>query len=320
MSRISAQSASVGRPAFDVAVPPSGYRWWYADGISEDGDHAIVVIAFVGSVFSPYYFRARSRGPADPTDFCAINIGLYRRRGDLWAMTERGRGAVDRSPDRFRVGPSRLEWHDDRLDIHIRERCTPFAQRLQGRLSIYPEVINERAFLLDAGGRHSWHPYAPTARIAVDLQRPGLRWSGHGYFDSNAGERALEDDFLRWNWSRGRRGDNAVITYAVTEVSGQERALALRFGPDGTPSELLVPGAEQLPRTGWRVDREVRSEPGASVLRTLEDTPFYTRSLVRAGNAGVVMHESLALDRFRSGWVQFLLPFRMPRRRGPVAA
>jgi carotenoid 1,2-hydratase len=27
----------------------------------------------------------------------------------------------------------------------------------------------------------------------------------------------------------------------------------------------------------------------------------------------VAMHESLSLDRFRSAWVQLLLPFRMPR-------
>jgi carotenoid 1,2-hydratase len=26
------------------------------------------------------------------------------------------------------------------------------------------------------------------------------------------------------------------------------------------------------------------------------------------------VHESLSLDRFRSRWVQYLLPYRMPRR------
>ena len=62
------EATAAGRPEFDAAVPRSGYRWWYVDGISDDGRNAVVVIAFVGSVFSPYYFRARSRGPADPTD------------------------------------------------------------------------------------------------------------------------------------------------------------------------------------------------------------------------------------------------------------
>jgi carotenoid 1,2-hydratase len=52
-------------------------------------------------------------------------------------------------------------------------------------------------------------------------------------------------------------------------------------------------------------------------VRTLEDTPFYARSLLSVGNnAGVArlaMHESLDLERFRSPWVRRLLPFRMRR-------
>ena len=48
-------------PDFNVAVPPSGYRWWYLDGLSADGQRGLTVIAFVGSVFSPYYAAARRR-------------------------------------------------------------------------------------------------------------------------------------------------------------------------------------------------------------------------------------------------------------------
>ena len=45
---------------------------------------------------------------------------------------------------------------------------------------------------------------------------------------------------------------------------------------------------------------------------TLEDTPFYARSVLVNGS-DLTMHESLSLDRFRSPWVQVMLPFRMPR-------
>ena len=50
---------------------------------------------------------------------------------------------------------------------------------------------------------------------------------------------------------------------------------------------------------------------------TLEDSPFYARSVVSAsllGERADAVHESLSLDRFRAGWVRLLLPFRMPRR------
>ena len=40
---------------FDAPVPHGGYAWWYVDALSDDGRHGITIIAFIGSVFSPYY-------------------------------------------------------------------------------------------------------------------------------------------------------------------------------------------------------------------------------------------------------------------------
>jgi carotenoid 1,2-hydratase len=69
------------------------------------------------------------------------------------------------------------------------------------------------------------------------------------------------------------------------------------------------------------VRRLTRADAGhrAAVAQTLEDTPFYARSLVTthlAGQPVQAVHESLALDRFANPIVQAMLPFRMPRRRG----
>ena len=51
---------------FDQPVPHNGYAWWYVDGLSDDGRYGLTVIAFIGSVFSPYYARARRRGDGRP--------------------------------------------------------------------------------------------------------------------------------------------------------------------------------------------------------------------------------------------------------------
>ncbi|HTW27289.1 MAG TPA: carotenoid 1,2-hydratase, partial [Acetobacteraceae bacterium] len=69
-------------------MPPDGYAWWYVDAISDDRCHGLTVIAFIGSVFSPYYAWARRRGAADPHAYCAVNVLLHgpARR---WTMTER---------------------------------------------------------------------------------------------------------------------------------------------------------------------------------------------------------------------------------------
>ena len=42
-------------PCFDLNIPSNGYGWWYMDGLSDDGTKAVSVIAFIGSVFSPWY-------------------------------------------------------------------------------------------------------------------------------------------------------------------------------------------------------------------------------------------------------------------------
>ena len=77
--RLAAASPARG-PRFDRPVPPGGYVWWYVDALSDDGRHGLTLIAFIGSVFSPYYaWRAARRG--DPLDHCALNVALYGAAG-----------------------------------------------------------------------------------------------------------------------------------------------------------------------------------------------------------------------------------------------
>jgi carotenoid 1,2-hydratase len=306
-----------GRPRFDVPVPLDGYRWWYIDGLSDDGRSGIVIIAFVGSVFSPYYFGARSRQPTDPQEHVAINVGLYRPSNKLWAMTERGSGDLARDADSFAVRSSQLRWVRNELHIDIDERSMPLARKLRGRIIVRPTCWNERRFALDAAGRHSWQPVAPVARMEVLFDEPSWCWQGDAYVDTNAGERPLEKDFRSWHWSRSSDDGMTAITYAVDRLDGSERDLAIRFDAEGRCEEFEMPPRVVLPSTGWRIARRANSPSIPAVVRTLEDTPFYARSVLRIagadGEGRHVMHESLSLTRFCKPWVRFLLPFRMPR-------
>lgn len=317
VQRFSTSTSGQDRPRFDVPVPTGGYRWWYVDGLSDDGRHGIVVIAFIGSVFSPYYFAARARGHADPEQHCTINVCLYPPRGKRWSMTELGAGSLERDADRFRVGPSSLAWRNDRLEIEIDERSAPLGLPIRGRVIVQPDGLNETAFSLDAGARHHWQPIAPAARIEVRMRAPSLSWQGDAYLDSNAGDRALERDFARWNWSRCSRRSRTSISYALTQTDTLRRGLAVEIDAGGTVTQKELPPPLVLPRTTWRIDRVVHGNDTAKVTRTLEDTPFYARSLlsVEDGNGATpTMHESLDLERFQRGWVRRLLPFRMRRR------
>lgn len=302
---------------FEQPVARGGYAWWYVDALSDDGQHGITLIAFLGSVFSPFYAWSRRRGGGDPMQFCALNAVLYGRPR-RWAMTERGAGAVDRGPRHLAIGPSALRWDGTTLIIDIDEVTAPLPSRLRGTVRVHPSAVTGRRFRLDGAGRHRWSPIAPASRVEVELSHPALRWSGPGYLDTNDGDAALEDDFVEWDWCRAPMRHGAAILYNATRRVGGDQSLALRVGRDGSVEAFPPPPPAVLPPTRlWRVPRATRADAAPTVRQTLEDTPFYARSVIETrllGEPLTAVHESLSLDRFRAPWVQAMLPFRIPRR------
>lgn len=237
-------------------------------------------------------------------------------------MTERGARSVERSATSLRIGRSALAWDGASLSIALDEVTAPWPSRIRGTVRLSASSLPDADHALDAAGHHRWRPIAPCAGIEVDLAQPASRWSGHGYFDSNHGTRPLERDFARWHWSRARSASGRTsVLYDVTRRDGSELGLALRFEPGSTATlALAAPAPQALPRSAWRIQRATRSDADgrAEIVASLEDGPFYARSLLRSrllGEDVTAVHESLDLDRFASPWVQAMLPFRMPRRR-----
>jgi carotenoid 1,2-hydratase len=275
----------------------------------------MTLIAFIGSVFSPYY--ARTKAPADAENFCAMNVALYGS-APRWAMTERGRRTVRRRADCLEIGPSSLHWDGTSLIAEVEEICMPIPRRLRGTIKVTPGAIQTQTFTLDAAGRHRWRPIAPGARIEVAFTNPSLAWSGRAYFDTNDGDRALADDFSSWHWSRTAGAAGSKILYDVTRRDGGAIGLALEIDEAGCVKEFAPPPERDLAGTLWRIERRTRADAGflPRVIKTLEDAPFYARSHILTKIGGVeteAIHESLSLDRFARNWVRVLLPFRMPR-------
>ena len=252
---------------------------------------------------------------------CAINVALYSPGQRRWTMTERGRSSVERGTDHLRVGPSQLQWKGDHLQIDLNEISVPIPQPVRGTVRVYPQALCNYSNALDDAGRHRWGPIAPCARIEVDLAKPGLRWQGNAYLDSNEGDEPVTVPFKTWDWSRARLADGSTaVIYDVTQLSGARTLLAERFKTDGSwESFEPAPERETLPSTLWRINRGIRADAGTAsrVTETLEDTPFYARSLLQTrllGEQVAAVHETLQPQRLASRAVQMMLPFRMPRR------
>lgn len=286
--------------------------------MSDDARHGLTLIAFVGSVFSPYYAWARRGGAADPEDHCALNVALYSPGAGRWCMTERGRRHCARTASEFVIGPSRLHWDGQCLQIDIDERGSPLPRRVRGRVRVWPGALQRYCTGIDTEGRHRWGPIAPQARIEVDLPEPGLRWRGHAYLDSNEGDEPVERAFHRWDWSRAQLPDGSTVVHYDLQWPGHvQRQLSLRFDAQGGVEPLPTPAPQDLPRTAWLLARRMRSEQPVRVLRQLEDTPFYQRALLAlplGGRTVPAFHETLSVPRLVRPVVQAMLPFRMPRR------
>lgn len=308
-------------PRFDLPLQTPGYRWWYIDAASNDHSQAITVIAFRGSVFSPYYRQARKRQRAHADNHVALNVAVYGRGGKRWAMTERGHAALHCEPQLLRIGASQLHWHHDQLIVDINERCAPLPRRLRGQLRIRLGPAQPRQFLLDARHRHAWWPLAPLASIEVDLSAPQQQWQGRAYVDSNAGSEPLEQAFAHWDWCRTAdlhdEQNDAMILYNRTLRDGSQHRLALHVNANGEISEQPAPASAALPTSFWRLPRNTGSDTSqAELLRTLESAPFYARSLIRTtlqGQPRIAMHENLDCQRLIKTSTQLMLPFRMPR-------
>ena len=288
--------------------------------MSDDHQHGLTLIAFVGSVFSPYYAWARRQGNAvNPDNHCALNVALYSRNARRWTMTERGARHCNRDETQFQIGPSHLRWHENALVIDIDEWAVPWPHRVRGQIRLQANTWFKETWVLDPQGKHRWGPLAPSARVSVSLEQPAQHWQGQAYLDANEGDEPIDRACHEWDWSRALMADGstAVIYDIQGKTSIDDRLLALRFMTDGSVQAFDAPPRVNLPPTLWRMARRMRSDGPVRLKESLEDTPFYQRSLLQSrllGEPVQSFHETLSVPRLVSPWVQAMLPWRMPRR------
>lgn len=234
-------------------------------------------------------------------------------------MTDRGTAALHQSKDTLTIGPSRMHWTGRELVIDVDEVSSPpLISAVKGRITLTPSAVTGVELALHP--RHQWRPFAPIARIDVNLTQ-GHRWQGHGYFDANFGTTALESDFDFWTWGRFPMPDRALCLYDAKWRDGTQRDFALEVTPSGEAREVTAPPRTPFRRSLWQVRRETRADAGVVPRQVLPmlDAPFYSRSLVETRLMGEVtqgVHEALDLTRFRNPLLKPMLAVRVPRRSG----
>jgi len=307
-------------------LAPNGYAWWYVDALSDDGATSLTIIYFLGSVFSPHYFRARQQGQGvDPCQYAAVHVVLRGADHGHWVFSERGRSDVSRTMSALQIGPSSARWEGGRLVFQLDEptlRPPPWSRRpgppLQGTVSLEPGHLFPSPIALDEEGLHCWWPLAPRCRISVELEKPALRFVGSAYHDSNGGAVPLEASFRSWNWSRAQLPQGTAVLYDLESWQGGQRNIGQVLGVAGGRQPLEASDVLPLRRSAWGIARQTRVAAAgqARIQKVLVDAPFYCRSLLTTdleGQRATAIHESVDMRRFARPWVQWLLPWRMLR-------
>ncbi len=203
------------------------------------------------------------------------------------------------------------------LTIVIDEVGMPLPFRVKGSVRLTPKMRTRDIYELDDLGRHFWSPIAPQADVEVTLDHPQLCGADMDTSTPTGARSPWKMTFVRWDWSRLSTAE----VWSFSTMSPERTARIMCSRSRLTGAELHCPSPLQrriLPSTGiWRIGRAMRLDPSlrTPAILTLEDTPFYARSLVRTFRGDEGVHESLDLTRFTRPIVQAMLPFRMPRRR-----
>jgi carotenoid 1,2-hydratase len=278
-----------------------------------------VVIALVGNVFSPYYRRACQRAwvAPNPWEFAAFNLALYGPM-QRWIYTER---AAEPHPQMFQLGNNRICWKSPEiLQLSCHDTTVPWQQHVRGEIEIHfapPSAESSRyAHKIDKAGNHLWWPVSPYGQASVDLRHPKLSFSGTAYHDMNYGVRALADDFWGWHWQRERHHEHNYtdIHYRVLGRDHSSYHHAYRYHDLGKTEPLLAQAPKVFGRSKWGLQQWGSRLQGIKKHTVLEDSPFYTRTLLTKSHQQHIMHEQLSLRRFEQPWVQKLIPYRLRRR------
>ena len=305
-------AAAVDRGKDWLAIGPSSLAW--------DGSGLTVRIDEMGAPL-PRRIRGtvRLRPAALETREVALDAG-GRHRWRAIAPCARVEVALD-SPGLSWSGPGYLDTNqgDRALEADFSSWHWSRARVAGGTAILYDVTrrgpappVRTRSDIADSG-----EPQSPTS-VMAGAGTPSMTLLRSAPHVVDGGPAPAMTERGQFPVSMERGGRPAPIE---PDASPQTLRLAMHYDDGGGVEDFAPPPSVELPRTAWRIARRIGADAGCApaVVSTLEDTPFYARSVVATHGLGQPMtavHESLSLDRFKAPWVQAMLPFRMPRALG----
>lgn len=281
----------------DPNKPPSGYEWWYFDGLSMDGTYGFVVIFYHDNPFSTNKIRKLEKDPYKKEFHPAISVSIYRNKKTIYYSF------LEFKEDEF-------NWDKDGLKLSIQNNF--FQYDLKGnRFSFEMKLDQELASghkingtIKGSGGlspsslinsestdQHRWNLLLPVFDFESELMINGLDGKDHmmtegkGYHDHNTGNEPMKESFKEWYWGRYHCKDFTLIYYLMEKHGSQQLEAWMIDAENQSVLEYLTEADWSYKSRNWFGLNSARkielNSPQVSVNIQLKDKiddgPFYQR-------------------------------------------
>lgn len=281
----------------DLNKSPSGYEWWYFDGLSKDGEYEFVVIFYHDNPFSTRKIRKLEKDSHHDKPHPAISISIYRNNKTIYYSF-------------LEFSEYEFNWNGDELKLTIQNNGFQYDLKnnnfsfemtldqnlasghsvngiIKGSGGLSPSsLINS-----DSPDQHTWNLLLPVFDFKAELEVNGLNGEeqitteGKGYHDHNIGHEPMKESFKEWYWGRYHFKDFTLIYYLMEKHGSRQPEAWLIDAENQSVLEHLTEAEWSYKTRNWfglnsarKIDlKSSQTTVNIQLKDKIDDGPFYQR-------------------------------------------
>lgn len=218
----------------DLTKPPSGYEWWYFDGISTDGKYGFVIIFYQDNPFSTRKIKKLEEDPNKEGAHPAISISIYRNKKTIYYSFlefEEHEFSWNGTDLNLSIGKNTFlyDMNKERFCFEIKvDQKLASGHSIHGSLNGEGGLSPSSLINAESPDRHTWNPILPVFDFSSDLKVNGtdgeenVAIEGKGYHDHNTGHEPMKESFKEWYWGRYHFKDFTLIYYLMEKHDSKQ--------------------------------------------------------------------------------------------------
>lgn len=227
-------STDLDQVAPDRTKPPSGYEWWYFDGLSTDGEYGFVIIFYHDNPFSTSKIKKLEEGSQNKDPHPAISVSIYRNNKTIYySFLEFSEREFNWNGNDLKLTIQNNAFHYDlkkssfSFEINL-DQDLASGHSINGVIKSSGGLSPSSLINSESPVQHTWNLLLPVFDFQAELEINGLdgeervTTEGRGYHDHNIGHEPMKESFKEWYWGRYHFNDFTLIYYLMEKHGSQQ--------------------------------------------------------------------------------------------------